>query len=75
MGNNLISDINILSKVNFKELKGLGLSNNNISDINVLGKIKFEKLKRIHLKNNKINYKLFSSVIQYLESKLERVIQ
>ena len=74
LGKNNIFDINVLDKVDFKELKGLGLSNNNISDIKVLERIKFDKLKKIHLKGNKIDYKLFSNTIQFLGSKLEKVI-
>ena len=35
---NKISDINILEKVNFKDLIELNLSNNEISDINILEK-------------------------------------
>ena len=37
----MISDINVLEKVNFKELKELYLSKNNVSDIKVLEKVKF----------------------------------
>ena len=36
LGNNKITDINILEKVNFKELIKLNLTNNNIFDIKVL---------------------------------------
>ena len=39
---NKISDIQILEKVNFKELKELYLSNNKISDINILEKVNFK---------------------------------
>jgi len=35
LNHNKISDINILEKVNFKELKELNLSHNKIPDINI----------------------------------------
>ena len=41
LSKNIISDINILKKVNFKKLKELDLSENKISDINILEKSKF----------------------------------
>ena len=37
-----ISDINILEKVNFKNLKILDLNHNQISDINILEKVDFK---------------------------------
>ena len=44
-----------LCKINFKELKALGLYKNNISDIKVLEKAEFEKLELLDLSENKLN--------------------
>ena len=49
----MIKDINILKKVNFKQLKELYLKNNIISDIEVLERVKFKKLKKIDLVDDK----------------------
>ena len=43
----MISDIEVLENVNFKELKELYLQENKISDIGVLEKVKFEKIRKI----------------------------
>ena len=56
LGSNKISNINVLEKVNFKELKKLYLSyNKNIPDIKVLTKINFEKLEVLMLDSNNIS--------------------
>ena len=56
LSENNISDINILEKVNFKELKELYLGHNNfISDIKILEKVKFEKLEVLSLSENEIS--------------------
>ena len=55
LGENNISDINVLEKAKFKELQQLGLYNNNISDINILEKVKFDKLELLDLGENKIS--------------------
>ena len=52
---NAITDINILQKLNFKELRELYLYNNNISDLEVLKQIKLEKLEKLDLEDNKID--------------------
>jgi len=49
LSNNKISNINILEKVNFKDLKKLDLGCNKISDIKVLEYVKFAKLEYIYL--------------------------
>ena len=54
---NKISDINILEKVDFKELKELNLSLNKISNINVLEKVDFAELKELNLSFNNISDK------------------
>ena len=54
LGDNEISDINILEKVNLKELKFLRLNYNKISDIKVLEKVKFENLEELDLGKNEI---------------------
>ena len=46
---NKISDINILEKVNFKELKILYLSNNPISNISIFNKVLFGEDKKFDL--------------------------
>ena len=55
LSNNEISDINVLEKVNFKELKELYLSYNKISDISVLEKVNFKELKELDLSGNEIS--------------------
>ena len=54
-GNKISNNINILEKVNFKELKKLYLSNQYISDLKILEKVKFEKLEELNLSENKIS--------------------
>ena len=71
MSENEISDINILEKVNFKELIRLYLNNNEISDIQVLEKVKFEKLEVLYLHRNKINLKKDKLIISKLKSLLK----
>jgi len=70
LNNNKISDINILEKVNFKELKELYLDDNNISDITVFENVKFEKLKQFKLNNNNLDNNKFSKIIDILKSKV-----
>ena len=55
LNHNRISDISILEKVNFKELKELNLSNNQILDISVLEKVNFKELKELYLSGNRIS--------------------
>ena len=50
-----LSDINVLEKVNFKELKELALNSNIITDIKVLEKVKFDKLEILCLNSNFIS--------------------
>ena len=66
-----LSDINILEKVNFKELKELDLSWNNISNIEVLEKVKFEKLEKLLLFGNNIDEIRFAPLIENLNSRFE----
>jgi len=49
LGKNIIKDINILEKMDCKELKELSFLGNFISDINVLGKVNFKKLKILYI--------------------------
>ena len=49
LGWNKIYDINILTKVNFKELKELYLFSNDISDIKVFEKVEFDKLETLNI--------------------------
>ena len=74
MENNNITDINILKKNNFKELKAISLCKNNISNIKVFEHMNLGKLEIIDLKDNKINSELYSSIIQYLKSKIDKFI-
>ena len=67
---NIISDINILEKVNFRELKKLDLSSNNISDIQVLKNIHFEKLEILFIHGNKIDLIENQILISELKSKI-----
>ena len=67
---NKISNIDILEKSNFQELKELNLSSNRISDIKVLEKVKFEKLEIIYLEENKIEKNKFSSIIEHFIFKI-----
>ena len=45
LGDNKITDINSLEKMNFKDLKELYLYSNNISDIKIMEKVKFPQFK------------------------------
>ena len=72
--NNNITDIKILKKNNFKELKAISLCKNNISNIKVFEHMNLGKLEIIDLKDNKINSELYSSIIQYLKSKIDKFI-
>lgn len=55
ISDNNITDISILNKCRFKELKHFDLSNNKISDITVLKEFKFQKLNELYLNQNKIS--------------------
>ena len=55
LGNNLISNINIFEKSDFRNLLRLVLSMNKISDISVLERAKFTVLKSLNLSNNEIS--------------------
>ena len=68
---NNITNIDILEKVNFKELKELYLCKNNISDIKVLEIIKFEKLEILDLNNNKIDEQLNKLIISKMNTILK----
>ena len=74
MGENNISNIDILLKFNFKELKELYLSNNKISDIKVLEKVKFEKLEFLDLSLNEIDLTQNNLIISKLKSLLKELI-
>ena len=50
----LISDINVLEKVNFKNLKLLRIIYNSISDISVLEKVNFRELNYLDFQSNNI---------------------
>ena len=65
---NKISDINILEKVNFKELEDLDLSWNKISDINILEKVNFKALIKLNLSRNRINEEKNNSILTKFES-------
>ena len=52
---NKIEDINILEKVNFKELRPLNLNDNKISDIKVFERVNFKNLEIIYIKDNNID--------------------
>ena len=54
LGDNAISDINILENVDFKGLKILRLNSNKLSDINILEKVKYENLEELDLSHNEI---------------------
>ena len=73
-GWNKISDINILEKANFKELKELYLNYNQISDINVFEKVKFKKLQKLNLDKNNIDKIKNESLISYLKSKIKEFV-
>ena len=68
LGANKISDINILEKVDFKELKELNLNHNEISDISILRKANFEELEELFMIANQINTEENKTTIEYLES-------
>ena len=53
-GNRLLSNLNILEKVNFKELNELNLCYNKILDIEILKKLTFKKLEILNLAYNSI---------------------
>ena len=54
LSSNKISNIDVLSKVNFPKLHHLFLNSNLISSIDILAKVKFPELKELNLSNNKI---------------------
>ena len=68
---NNLSDINVLEKVDFKELKELNLRGNNIKDINVLEKVRFKELNILDLSLNKINLGENNHIIINLNSKMK----
>ena len=71
MSSNEISDINVLEKTNFKELKYLGLSSNKISDISVFENFKLNNLEKLDIKYNEINLDKYSLLIEKLEDKIK----
>ena len=68
---NKIEDINILEKVNFKELRPLNLNDNKISDIKVFERVNFKNLEIIYIKDNNIDVNEFPKIIDVLKSKLK----
>ena len=71
MNQNEISDINVLDKVNFKELNELNLRSNKISDISLFEKVNFKELDGLDLKNNLINEN--DSILVNLSSKIKNL--
>ena len=55
MDHNKIIDINVLEKVNLKQLKKLSIAYNKINDIKVLEKISNNAFKHIYLYNNEFD--------------------
>ena len=55
LGCNQISDISLLYRMNYKNLKELDFQHNNITDITVFEKVKFELLENLDLSYNKIS--------------------
>ena len=68
-----MSNIDVLEKVNFKQLKELYLRNNEISDIKVLEKANFAKLEILDLSNNEINEIENSDTTLVLKSKIKNL--
>ena len=54
LSSNKIHNIDVLERVNFKELKELYLNGNEILDINVLEKVNFKRLDKLYLNGNRI---------------------
>ena len=72
MSKNKISDINVLEKVNFKDLKILYLDNNVISNIKVLEEANFKKLENLNLKDNPIDKNENTKILEILKSKINK---
>ena len=74
LNNNQISDITILEKVKFPEIKNLSFFQNNISDIKFFERVKFDKLVSLDLRSNTIDKKIFSSTINELKNKIKLLL-
>ena len=70
-GWNEIADINVLGKINLKELKKLSLEHNKISNIEVLGNMNYGKLIDLNLVDNNIDIYNNSSIISFVKSKIK----
>ena len=61
--------LELLCKINFKELKELNLSDNKLSDINILEKANFKKLQKLDLSNNCLNIEEIYGILNFPELK------
>ena len=74
LGNNEISSLDVLKRINSKELKELYLFNNKIYNIKALdNNQKLEKLEILSLYDNRIDKKINKSLISKLKNKIRVV--
>ena len=71
---NKISCLDVLSDVEFNDLKELKLNFNYISDIKIFQKVSFKKLETVNLESNKIILRESLKDIEYLNSKVKNVL-
>ena len=71
LNDNLISNIQVLEKINFLELNELWLYNNSIEDINPLKKFKIGKIQVLSLFGNKIDKEKFANTIKSMQESIK----
>ncbi len=67
---NNISNIDALEKVNFPQLRKLGLNKNQIKNINIFKKVKFPQLFELYLNDNEFDPDEFYEIIESLSFKI-----
>ena len=68
---NKIININVLERVNFKNLKKLNLIENEISTLQVFQKAQFGKLENLNVYGNLFNKENESTIINSLKEKIK----
>ena len=72
LDDNIITDIEDLKNISYKNLKTLSLKDNKISDISIFNFIKFKKLEDLNLRNNRIDETKYALTISILKYKIKK---
>ena len=71
LSENDITSIDVLKRVDFQQLRKLGLSKNNIKDISVFEKTRFPQLFELYINENDFDPDAYNELIEKLSFKIK----